>query len=109
MKQEEKSFCFLNEKGSLSYTDLMESLQISSTGTLNYHLKVLGDLIEKDEAGQYRLAEKGKLASRFLTEFPEQDGSLKAKQVWWRRFWVAAITIPSAGLQDTGCDLSKIE
>jgi DNA-binding transcriptional ArsR family regulator len=93
-----KIILFLNEKGSLSYTDLMDSLKISSTGTLNYHLKVLGELLEKNETGQYLLSEKGKLASRFLTEFPEQDGSLQAKKVWWRRFWIVAIILPSAGL-----------
>ena len=37
----------LNEKGSLSYSDLMDSLGIVSTGTLNYHLKVLDDLMAK--------------------------------------------------------------
>ena len=76
----------------------METLGIGSTGTLNYHLKVLGDLLEKTDSGQYRLSEKGKLASRFLTEFSEQDGALKAKKVWWRRFWVIAVILPAAWL-----------
>ena len=58
----------------MTYTDLMESLDIMSTGTLNYHLKVLGDLLGKDETERYVLSEKGKLASRLLTEFPEQNG-----------------------------------
>jgi len=44
---------------------------------------------------EYRLSEKGKLASRFLTEFPEQDGTLKTKKVWWRRFWIVAILFPT--------------
>ena len=44
-----KIILLLNEKGSLSYTDLMNTLRIVSTGTLNYHLKVLGDLLTKDE------------------------------------------------------------
>jgi DNA-binding transcriptional ArsR family regulator len=65
----------LKEKGSLTYTDLMESLDILSTGTLNYHLKVLGDLLEKDETERYVLSEKGKLASRLLTDFPGQNYS----------------------------------
>ncbi len=88
----------LTQKGNLSYTELMESLAIGSTGTLNYHLKALGDLLEKTDSGRYTLSEKGKLACRFLTEFPEQDGALKAKKVWWRRFWVVAITFPTAWL-----------
>jgi uncharacterized membrane protein YqjE len=66
----------LNEKGSLSYTDLMKTLEIDNTGRMNYHLKVLADLIMKSEEGQYALTEKGKLASRILLEFPEDDGQL---------------------------------
>ncbi len=88
----------LSEKNSLSYTDLMDALKIGSTGTLNYHLKILGDLLEKNMTGQYMLTEKGKLASRFLIEYPGQDGSLKAKRVWWRRFWFVAIVLPTAWL-----------
>ena len=67
----------INKKGSLTYTELMEILDILSTGTLNYHLKVLGDLLEKDKAERYVLSEKGKLASRLLTEFPQQNSSLQ--------------------------------
>ena len=69
----------LDEKGSATYTELMESLGIVSTGTLNYHLKVLGDLLEKDATERYILTEKGKLASRLLTEFPEQNCSIPNK------------------------------
>jgi DNA-binding transcriptional ArsR family regulator len=97
-KTRRKIVLTLTEKGSLSYTELMETLGVGSTGTLNYHLKVLGDLLEKTDSGQYKLSEKGKLASRFLTEFPEQDGALKAKKVWWRRFWVIAVMLPTAWL-----------
>lgn len=93
-----KIVLLLNEKGSLSYTDLMDTLEIVSTGTLNYHLKVLGDLLAKNETGQYLLTDKGKLASRLLIEFPEQDNQLQTKKKWWRRFWTAAIVLQSAGL-----------
>lgn len=76
----------LSGKGSVGYTDLMDSLGIVSTGTLNYHLKVLGDLLEKDQEEKYKLSEKGKLASRLLTEFPEQNGSTinktRLKVIW---------------------------
>lgn len=54
------------EKGSLGYSDLVGIVGSSSTGTLNYHLKILGDLLEKNEAGQYMLTEKGSVASRLL-------------------------------------------
>jgi hypothetical protein len=38
---------------------------------MNYHLKVLGDLLQKNEEGRYLLSEKGRLASRLLLEFPD--------------------------------------
>ena len=88
----------LNEKGSLSYSDLMDSLGIVSTGTMNYHIKVLGDLVDKNEVGHYFLTEKGKLASRLLIEFPEPDYALQTKRKWWRRFWIVAILLQFAGL-----------
>ncbi len=83
----------INEKGSLSYTDLMREVGVSSTGTLNYHLKVLADLLTKDDTGQYLLTPKGKTASRLLLEFPEQANQEHVKTVWWRRFWVVAILL----------------
>ncbi len=63
----------LQEKGSLSYVDLMHALSITNTGKVNYHLKVLGELIQKQENGQYALSEKGTLAAKLLREFPS-DG-----------------------------------
>ncbi len=84
----------LNEKSSLTYTELLDSLEVVSTGLLNYHLKVLGDLLSKNGEEKYVLTEKGKLASRLLSEFPE-DNNLKKKPAWWRKFWVAeAIVTP---------------
>ena len=66
----------LNDKGNLTYSDIIDKLVIANTGSLNYHLKVLGDLLLKNDAGQYTLSEKGKLAARLLLEFPEDDGQL---------------------------------
>jgi len=77
----------LNEKNSMGYTELMDTLGIVSTGTLNYHLKVLGDLLLKNENGQYTLTERGKLASRLLVEFPEQDNQAERRK-WTRRFFI---------------------
>jgi len=71
-----KLVLLLNEKGSLSYTDMMKTLEIDNTGRVNYHLKVLDGLVTKREDGQYALTEKGKLASRLLLEFPEDNGQL---------------------------------
>jgi uncharacterized membrane protein len=50
----------------------MEALGISSTGKLNYHLKILGDLLSKTDNGEYVLSERGRLASQLLLEFPDK-------------------------------------
>jgi DNA-binding transcriptional ArsR family regulator len=96
----------LSEKGSLTYTDLMESLNIVSTGTLNYHLKVLGNLLEKDEAERYVLSEKGKLAYRLLTEFPEQNGSTLNKRRRLKVIWVFCSVILTIIALVTGYELN---
>ena len=62
----------LHEKGSLSYMDLMNFLEITNTGKMNYHLKVLGDLLLKAADGRYALTEKGSLAAQLLLKFPEK-------------------------------------
>ena len=81
-----KIILLLNEKGSLGYTELLDTTEIGSTGLLNYHLKVLGDLLTKDEAGQYLLSEKGKLASRLLMEFPIENDQIQKKRIQ-KIFW----------------------
>lgn len=63
---------FLLEKKELAYMDLMNLVEITNTGKLNYHLKILGDLIEKNENGKYHLTEKGQLTSQFLLRFPKK-------------------------------------
>ena len=62
----------LDEKRELAYMDLMNLLEVENTGKLNYHLKILGDLIEKNGNGKYHLTEKGDLASQLLHKFPEK-------------------------------------
>jgi DNA-binding transcriptional ArsR family regulator len=100
LKDETRSriLLLLNEKGSLGYSDLMDTLGIVSTGTLNYHLKILGDLLSKNEKGQYSLTERGKLAARLLIEYSEKDTVLQTKKKWWKRFWVVAILLQVATL-----------
>lgn len=93
-----KIILLLHEKGSLSYVDLMKELQITSTGKMNYHLKVLDDLVLKRDDGQYMLSERGTLASRLLLEFPEDNNELQTKKKWWRRFWIVAILLQTVGL-----------
>lgn len=62
----------LSEKETLSYTEIMTLLQITNTGRLNYHLKSLGNLISKDDAGKYHLTEQGRLAASLVKTFPER-------------------------------------
>ncbi|MEM2111243.1 MAG: winged helix-turn-helix domain-containing protein, partial [Candidatus Bathyarchaeia archaeon] len=62
----------LLQKQEVAYIDLMNILEIENTGKFNYHLKILGDLIEKNTDGKYRLTEKGQLASQLLLRFPEK-------------------------------------
>jgi hypothetical protein len=56
----------LSKNGSVSYVDLMNLVGIKNTGKFNYHLKILGDLIKKDESRKYSLSDKGQLAVNFL-------------------------------------------
>jgi hypothetical protein len=62
----------LKQSGSLSYMDLMGTVEASNTGKFNYHLKILADLIQKDSNGKYLLTEKGQLAAQFLLTFKEK-------------------------------------
>ncbi len=62
----------LLEKKELAYGDLMNLTEVENTGKLNYHLKILGDLICKNDSGKYLLTEKGQLASQMLLKFPEK-------------------------------------
>ncbi len=62
----------LNDKGPLPYVELMGLAEVTNTGRFNYHLKVLGDLIEKLGDGRYSLTERGRLAVQMLDEFPER-------------------------------------
>jgi hypothetical protein len=72
----------LLEKKELTYVDLMNLVGVENTGKLNYHLKILSDLIEKDGNGKYRLTEKGQLASQLLLRFPEKKFERASR--WWR-------------------------
>jgi hypothetical protein len=51
----------------------MSLAEVENTGKLNYHLKILGDLICKNGSGKYLLTEKGQLASQMLLKFPEKE------------------------------------
>ena len=71
----------LYERKSMSYVDLMSFVEVTNTGKFNYHLKILGDLIEKDQDGRYRLTEKGRMAAQLLKKFPEKRVQPKPLQI----------------------------
>lgn len=62
----------LSSGNCISYVDLMNIVEVTNTGKFNYHLKTLGDLIQKDQNGKYCLTEKGQLAAQFIQRFPEK-------------------------------------
>jgi hypothetical protein len=97
----------LNERGNLSYTLLLNLLELHSTGRLNYHLKALGELVQKGDDGSYSLTEKGKLASRLLREFPESENPgrtkiLKPKDALWAIMSNGLYLVPMAYFYDRG-------
>jgi hypothetical protein len=73
----------LEQREQLSYVELQTLLGIAHTGKLNYHLKILGDLISKDEqSGLYSLSEKGRVAVALLGKFQtmaESNGAVALK------------------------------
>ncbi len=78
----------LNDRGSLSYTDLMTEVGIGSTGKLNYHLKILNGLIAKNESGQYSITEKGKLAIRLMEEFCEKKSQSQQEASFPKAYFI---------------------
>ena len=63
----------LSERENMSYVELMNLVGARNTGKFNYHLKVLGDLIAKNQDGKYVLTDKGRLTVQFLEKFPEKQ------------------------------------
>jgi DNA-binding transcriptional ArsR family regulator len=67
-----KILVFVSEKGEVTYSDLMEQTEISSPEVMNYHLKVLADLLSKNDEDKFTLTEKGKVASNFILTVPKE-------------------------------------
>lgn len=57
----------LSDRGELSFTDLMNSLNID-TGKLSFHIRNLAGFLEQSPAGKYRLAKMGENAIRLLRD-----------------------------------------
>ena len=92
-KTRRKIVILLFKQKTMTYTDLMDALKIANTGRLNYHLKILKDVLTKNTDGHYLLTEKGKLVYRLLMEFPGPEKELQTKKKNWKRFWVVAIIL----------------
>jgi len=60
-----KILLLLEKEGFIPYTDLMEKLGLDQTGQLNFHLKKLGSLINKDKKS-YFLTEDGKRVLKII-------------------------------------------
>lgn len=89
-KTRRRIILLLHEQGSLSYVDLMKGMGIANTGRMNYHLKVLGDLLKKTEDGKYILTEKGNIAAKLLLEFPEKGSYAQTEIKLTRRVLIVA-------------------
>ncbi|MCL5876836.1 MAG: hypothetical protein M1540_03385 [Candidatus Bathyarchaeota archaeon] len=92
----QKIITILQERGSASYTELLEASETGSTGLMNCHLKALGDLIEKNDSGQYVLTDKGKVAYSVLYNFPAEADvahKRKAQKIYWSLLAVGQIVI----------------
>jgi len=84
----------IHEHGSLSYSDLIEKFDMVSEKLLNYHLQVLDDFLSKNPEDQYVLTEKGRLALKFLEEFPMQETRRQKER---KQFWLM-LCIATSGL-----------
>lgn len=84
---------YLKEKGPLPYVELMELTKVTNTGRFNYHLKVLGSLIEKQVDGKYYLTERGHLAVQLLSEFAEKAVQIYEQKKKSKKLAVTAILL----------------
>jgi len=80
----------LKDKGPLLYMELMVLSKVTNTGRLNYHLKVMGGLIRKQEDGRYILTERGYLAVQLLNEFPEKPFQMNGQKRKSKKLLVTA-------------------
>ncbi len=83
----------LNDKEPLPYVELMCLAKITNTGRFNYHLKVLGDLIEKLSDGRYSLTDRGRLAVQMLDEFPERTVQIHDPEDNSKKLLIAAVIL----------------
>lgn len=56
----------LAEEGPLNFTEIMNRLGISETGTFGFHIKRMEDLLEKTDDGKYKLSDLGLVAYNII-------------------------------------------
>jgi hypothetical protein len=91
----------IGQRGSLSYVELLNLLEIAHTGNLNYHLRILGDLLVKDEeSGRYSLSEKGRIAVELLGKFQTAASvDRRVKKAGLRGMYISAgMSFPIIGI-----------
>jgi DNA-binding transcriptional ArsR family regulator len=88
-----KIVSLLRENGSLSYTELMNRAGVRSSGQMNYHLKVLGDVLSVDERGQYSLTKKGVFAYTSQHSFQTNKRLLNLNPLWQQWIGIAFVSI----------------
>jgi DNA-binding transcriptional ArsR family regulator len=78
----------LRENGPLSYTELMKATKVRSSGKMNYHLKVMDNLLSTNEKGEYLLTEKGVFAYTSSSSFQNKKSLLSLNTPW--RQWIGS-------------------
>lgn len=79
---------FIGRSGRVTYTDILRELGIS-TGKLNYHLKILAPMLDKQENQQYYLLnDLGHNAFALLQGFRPEQVSNGNALIFWKVSWV---------------------
>jgi hypothetical protein len=73
--------------------ELMDLTKVTNTGKLNYHLKVLGGLIEKQSDGRYSLTQRGQLAVQLIDNFPKRGTRTTVPKKKTRKLLATAILL----------------
>jgi len=61
-----KIIVLLAEEGPMNFTEIMNKLGISETGTFGFHIKRIEDLLEKTDDGKYKLSSLGLVAYNII-------------------------------------------
>lgn len=81
----QKILNMIGEKGSVSYTDMLSSLNVS-TGKLNYHLRILSPFVQKNN-GSYTLSETGENAYAIMKKF-DTDQKISNYSIYRSLSWL---------------------